>query len=82
LTVNKDNEHGIHIIIKDTGSGIAIEEMDSIYDPFVTSKTRGVGLGLTMVQQIVANHHGEIKIASKQYEGTTVNIILPMKDNK
>jgi signal transduction histidine kinase len=82
LTVNKDNDHRILIIVKDTGSGIAAEEIDSIYDPFVTSKTRGVGLGLTMVHQIVANHHGEIKITSKPSGGTTVTIFLPIRNNQ
>ncbi len=82
LTVNKDNDHRILIIVKDTGSGIAEEEIDSIYDPFVTSKTRGVGLGLTMVHQIVANHHGEIKITSKPSGGTTVTIFLPIRNNQ
>jgi len=82
LTVNKDNDHRILIIVKDTGSGIATEEIDSVYDPFVTSKTRGVGLGLTMAHQIIANHHGEIKITSKLYEGTTVTIFLPIRNNQ
>ena len=80
LTVNRVNDHSINIIVKDTGSGIAAEEIDSVYDPFVTSKTRGVGLGLTMVNQIVANHHGEIKIQSRLSEGTTVTIILPVSN--
>jgi signal transduction histidine kinase len=82
LTINKYNDHKILIIVKDTGSGIAAEEIDSIYDPFVTFKTRGVGLGLTMVNQIVANHHGEIKITSKLSEGTTVTIVLPIRNNQ
>jgi light-regulated signal transduction histidine kinase (bacteriophytochrome) len=60
LTVKKVNDHSISIIVKDTGSGISAEEIDSVYDPFMTSKTMGVGLGLTMVHQIIANHHGEL----------------------
>ena len=82
LTVNRVNDHSINIMVKDTGSGIAAEEIDSVYDPFVTSKTMGVGLGLTMVHQIVANHHGEIKIHSRLSEGTTVTIILPVSNKR
>jgi signal transduction histidine kinase len=77
LNVKLVNDNRIEIIIKDTGSGIAPEEMDSIYDPFVTSKTRGAGLGLTMAHQIIANHHGEINISSSKTGGTTVSIALP-----
>jgi len=77
LNVNRDNDH-IMIIVRDTGSGIGFEKLDSIYDPFVTSKTRGVGLGLTMVHQIIMNHHGEIKITSKADQGTDVTVRLPI----
>jgi signal transduction histidine kinase len=78
LKVNRDKENRIEITVQDTGSGIAQNQLDSIYDPFVTSKTRGAGLGLTMVHQIVMNHHGELKITSQEGEGTTVTIWLPI----
>ncbi|MGD9158736.1 MAG: GAF domain-containing protein, partial [Desulfobacteraceae bacterium] len=55
----KTQENHILIDIDDTGSGIEDDEIAFIYDPFVTSKTTGVGLGLTMVHQIVTNHGGE-----------------------
>ena len=71
----------IMIHIGDTGSGITQEELDSIYDPFVTSKTRGAGLGLTMVHQIIMNHHGEVRIRSQAFEGTIVTIQLPIDPN-
>jgi len=64
--------------IEDTGCGIARENLDSVYDPFFTSKTRGAGLGLTMVHQIIMNHSGELKFKSKEGVGTTVTIRLPV----
>jgi signal transduction histidine kinase len=64
--------------IKDTGCGIARENLDAVYDPFFTSKTRGAGLGLTMVHQILMNHKGELKIESKEGIGTTVTLRLPV----
>jgi len=81
LKVNRDNDH-IMIIVRDTGFGIGWENLDSVYDPFVTSKTRGAGLGLTMVHQIIMNHHGEIKINSKADEGTVVTVRLPIHVGK
>lgn len=68
---------GVLISIQDTGSGISKEDLDAVYDPFFTSKTRGVGLGLTMVHQIVMNHQGEIKIESRKGKGTVVRLHLP-----
>ncbi len=82
IHVDRDDSNQVLIIkVKDTGSGIAPDGLDSIYDPFVTSKTRGVGLGLTMVHQIVENHKGEISISSQEAEGTTVTIRLPLSND-
>lgn len=81
LKVSLD-KNSILIRVSDTGSGIAKEELESIYDPFVTSKTRGAGLGLTMVHQIIMNHHGEIRISSQASEGTNVTIRLPINPNQ
>ncbi len=75
----KHYRDNIEIKILDTGWGISEENIDSIYDPFFTSKTTGVGLGSTMVHQIVMNHDGQINIQSKKGMGTTVTLILPVK---
>lgn len=66
------------VTIEDTGHGIPKEDLNSVYDPFFTSKTRGAGLGLTMVYQVVMNHKGEIDIQSRIGKGTKVTIRLPL----
>jgi two-component system sensor histidine kinase HydH len=71
-------ENHIVIEVNDTGTGIEDTEIATIYDPFVTSKKTGVGLGLTMVQQIVMNHCGEITVKSRKNEGTHIEIRLPV----
>jgi len=58
LQVGRDNNH-VCITVRDTGCGIPKDQLVSVYDPFVTLKTKGAGLGLTMVHQIVKNHRGE-----------------------
>lgn len=68
----------IQIVVEDSGIGIDEDKIDSIRDPFVTSKTTGAGLGLTMVYQIVMNHQGEIDIKSRGSKGTTVTLDLPL----
>jgi len=68
----------IVISVADTGCGIDAENLDDVYDPFFSSKTKGVGLGLTMVHQIVMNHCGRISIESEKGKGTTVIIELPL----
>ena len=71
------NSH-IRIVVDDSGIGIDEDKFDSILDPFVTSKTTGAGLGLTMVYQIVKNHQGEIDIKRKDDKGTVVTLDIPV----
>lgn len=68
----------IRIEVEDFGIGINEDELDSILDPFVTSKTTGAGLGLTMVYQILMNHQAEINIKSSGGRGTIVTLDLPL----
>jgi signal transduction histidine kinase len=81
LEVQPSN-HDILITISDTGYGIHSDQLDAVYDPFVTSKPRGAGLGLTMVHRIVMNHRGEIKISSQLDKGTIVIIRLPVSNHQ
>ncbi len=71
-------DRSLVISVKDTGCGIPKDQLTAVYDPFVTSKSKGVGLGLTLVHQVVSNHHGDIKIASEVRKGTAVIIRLPL----
>jgi signal transduction histidine kinase len=75
----KHSGEQLHLKVTDTGCGIAQYDLDAIYDPFFTSKTRGAGLGLTMVHQIIMNHEGDIRISSEEGKGTSVRILLPIR---
>jgi len=77
VRISKDNGCLV-LAIQDNGCGISKEKLDAVYDPFVTSKPRGAGLGLTMVHQIVLNHGGEINIESELNRGTVVTIRFPL----
>ena len=68
----------IRIVVEDSGIGIDEDKFDSVLDPFVTSKTTGAGLGLTMVYQIVKNHQGEIDIQTRGGKGTVVTLDIPV----
>ncbi len=70
-------KRNLSLCISDTGKGITEDQRNSVYDPFVTSKTRGAGLGLTMVHRIITNHHGEIEIQTAEGKGTTVTVRIP-----
>ncbi|SHJ43737.1 His Kinase A (phospho-acceptor) domain-containing protein [Desulfatibacillum alkenivorans DSM 16219] len=68
--------------IRDTGSGIAPENISRIFDPFFTTKEvgQGTGLGLNVAYKIIARHHGSIKADSQPGEGTCFTIKIP-KEN-
>jgi len=74
----KQVDSTIRIVVEDSGVGIDKDKLDSVFDPFITSKTIGAGLGLTMVYQIVTNHEGEIDVKSSGENGTTVSLELPI----
>lgn len=66
----------IKISIQDNGSGIPLENLDKIYDPFFTTKETGTGLGLSITKRIVEQLNGNLVISSKKDEGTTVELTL------
>lgn len=71
------NEQEIRCLISDTGSGISHEVMGSIYEPYLTTKPKGSGLGLLIVRRIIKDHGGSLTIASKEGIGTSLSIVLP-----
>ena len=71
---------GAVISVSDNGPGIPPEIKDKIFQPFFTTKPtgQGTGLGLSLSYDIVKAHGGEIKVETKEGEGTVFTIILPL----
>lgn len=69
----------VKININDNGSGIEEGDLKRIFEPFFTTKARGVGLGLTVCNQIVQLHKGTINIESNKPKGTAATITLPIR---
>jgi len=65
------------IVVSDTGSGIPESYLDKIFDPFFTSKEKGIGLGLAIVFRIVESYQGIILVKSEHNRGTSFTIFLP-----
>lgn len=80
LTVNIDcRETYVEIEVKDTGIGIAKENLKKMFSPFFTTKTSGTGLGLAEVQKVVQAHGGTIEVQSENGQGACFTIKIPLK---
>lgn len=69
--------YGVEMAVVDTGVGMSAEVLARAQEAFFTTKTNGSGLGLTIASQIARDHSGEIRIESREGEGTTVVLRLP-----
>ncbi len=71
----------VEFCVRDTGEGIAPENLHKIFDPFFTTKAegKGVGLGLAVLYGIVKAHEGEVEVTSQRNVGTTFTVTLPLK---
>ena len=76
-------EQGLaEIMIADTGPGIAPELADRLFQPFVTTKTTGMGLGLSICREIVEAHYGKLTTASAPSGGAVFRVTLPIAGRK
>jgi signal transduction histidine kinase/FixJ family two-component response regulator len=75
-----EDKKNIEIIFQDAGCGIPKENLESIFNPFFTTKSPegGIGLGLSIVYRIIENHKGRIEVESEMGKGTIFKIILPL----
>ncbi|WP_231563697.1 PAS domain-containing sensor histidine kinase [Anoxybacillus sp. KU2-6(11)] len=72
------NEGTYNMYIYDSGRGISKEMEKALFEPFMTTKSSGTGLGLTIVKRIIENHGGTIALHDSSEKGTTFVISLPI----
>jgi two-component system sensor histidine kinase HydH len=75
-TLGEEGE--IKVEIADTGAGINPNDLNKVFDPYFTTKTKGTGLGLAIVHKIIEAHNGEIRIRSAPGKGTVFTLLIPI----
>ncbi len=79
LRITTRQEGGwVAVAFCDTGIGIPPERLDKVFDPYVTSKSGGLGLGLPLTRRIIEEHGGRVELNSRPGAGTTVTLQLPL----
>lgn len=69
---------GVEVIIRDTGCGISADQAERLFQPYVTTKKHGTGLGLFVTRRLVTDHGGVVSFESRPGEGTTFRVRLPI----
>jgi PAS domain S-box-containing protein len=78
LTVKTSRVNGTsQLTIADTGCGMTAEQIEKVFEPFYTTKSQGLGLGMPYARKVIEQHHGEIHIESRRDAGTQIIIELP-----
>ena len=76
----KDDRQGVELRLRDTGTGVPEELREEIFNPFVTTKKTGVGLGLSIVSKIVDGHQGSIHVEDAPEGGAVFRVFFPLEE--
>lgn len=82
ISLQAEADSMFSIRFKDSGIGIAEQDLKEVFEPFYTTKASGTGLGLIVSQKIIQEHRGSLTISSKEGVGTTATILLPSEQEK
>lgn len=72
-----NGRNGVSVVVEDSGPGIPAEVREQIFNPFVTSKKDGLGLGLAIVAKIADDHHGSVRLENGTRRGACFRVFLP-----
>jgi signal transduction histidine kinase len=79
--VTQNDREGVELRLADTGPGVPEELREEIFNPFVTTKKTGVGLGLSIVSKIVDGHHGSIHVENASGGGAVFTLFFPLEES-
>ena len=77
IDTERQEGHGIHVFVRDAGVGIAEELIPRLFEPFFTTRARGIGMGLAISRSIVEAHGGRLSVESRLNQGTVFQLTLP-----
>ena len=75
----REPQGGVRLVVEDNGAGISTENLPRIFTAFFTTKERGTGLGLALVQKTAVVHDGQVEVRSEEGKGATFALVLPAR---
>jgi PAS domain S-box-containing protein len=72
--------HHVLVTIRDTGKGMSDEQIKNVFEPFYTTRSQGLGLGMPYAKKIIEQHRGTIGVESREGHGTSIEIELPLSE--
>jgi PAS domain S-box-containing protein len=80
--IHKANRDWVRIQVEDDGSGFDPASLNTVFDPYVTSKLKGTGLGLAIVKRIIGEHGGSVRAENRPQRGARIEILLPVQSTE
>jgi len=77
IETRRSDAGGATIIVRDTGPGVHPDDLERIFEPFVSTKAAGLGMGLSISRSIIRAHHGHIRAVAGEGRGLSVHVELP-----
>jgi signal transduction histidine kinase len=81
INTDKADEKEIRIVVQDSGPGIAPESIDRVFHPFYTTKSSGLGMGLSICRSIIEAHEGRLWATAAESKGAIFAFTLPMRSD-
>ena len=78
LDATCDPDGVIRISVEDNGPGIDVDDPEKLFDPFVTSRSKGTGIGLAVVRRIALRHGGQVNVRNRVEGGARFEVVLPI----
>lgn len=82
LDVAPEGTDAVALRVRDSGCGMTAEQLERMWEPYVTSKPGGTGLGLSIARQTILAHGGSVRAGSAPGEGTEITFVLPAADGR
>jgi PAS domain S-box-containing protein len=78
--ITEPGDEAVCFTVSDTGCGMSGEQIESIFEPFYTTRSQGLGLGLSYAKKVIEQHGGAISVDSRLNEGTRIKITIPLEE--